>query len=69
MGGIISNDRIVETYIRPRKDGTAYVAGGFKRGTMRYDLSLLFNPPPSFVEVPRPVVTHFAPVFMTRDDL
>ncbi len=64
IGGIISNDRIVETYIRPRSDGTAYVAAGFKRGQMKFDINLLFNPPPNFVEVPRPVITSFVPIFL-----
>jgi hypothetical protein len=68
MGGIISNDRILETYIRQRSDGSSYVYAGFKRGRMRYDISLLFNPPPNFVEVPRPVVTYYVPVFFMRGD-
>jgi len=66
LGGIISNDRILETYIKPRGDGTSYVASGFKRGTMRFDFNLMFNPPPNFVEVPRPVVTSIAPVYFVR---
>ena len=68
IGGLISNDRILETYIRPRNDGTSYVDAGFKRGSMRFDYNLMFNPPPNFVEVPRPVVTSVAPVYFMRDD-
>ncbi|MHC4339656.1 MAG: hypothetical protein ACYSX0_05530 [Planctomycetota bacterium] len=68
VGGIISNDRILETYIRNRSDGTSYVHSGFKRGRMKFDVSLLFNPPPNFVEVPRPVVTYYAPVFFMRGE-
>ncbi|MHC4338797.1 MAG: hypothetical protein ACYSX0_01105 [Planctomycetota bacterium] len=68
MGGIISNNRIVETYIRSRKDGTAYVDAGFKRGRMRFDVSLIFNPPPNFVQVPRPVVMYYAPLYFARRD-
>jgi len=67
LGGLISNDRIIETFIQARKDGTAYVADGFKRGSMRYDFNLQFNPPPNFVEIPRPVVTAFVPVFFMRN--
>jgi hypothetical protein len=66
IGGLISNDRIMETYIRTRRDGTAYVAAGFKRGAMRFDFNMLHNPPPNFVEVPRPVLAYFAPVFAVR---
>jgi hypothetical protein len=69
MGGIISNERIVETYIRSRRDGTAYVNAGFKRGQMRFDLSLIFSPPPNFVQVPRPVVMYYAPLYFARQDL
>jgi len=68
MGGIISNDRILETYIMPRSDGTSYVDSGFKRGSMRFDINLLFNPPPNFVEVPRPVLNYYAPIFFVRGD-
>jgi hypothetical protein len=68
IGGLISNDRILETYIRPRSDGTSYVDAGFKRGKMRFDFNLMFNPPPNFVEVPRPVVTSIAPVYFLRED-
>jgi hypothetical protein len=68
IGGLISNDRIMETYIRTRRDGTAYVAAGFKRGAMRFDFNMLHNPPPNFVEVPRPVLAYFAPVFAVRAD-
>jgi glutathione peroxidase-family protein len=67
IGGLISNDRILETYIRPRSDGTSYVDAGFKRGKMRFDFNLMFNPPPNFVEVPRPVVTSIAPVYFLRE--
>jgi hypothetical protein len=68
IGGLISNDRILETYIRPRDDGTSYVDAGFKRGSMRFDFNLMFNPPPNFVEVPRPVVTSVAPVYFVRNN-
>ena len=69
MGGIISNNRIIETYIRSRSDGTAYVDAGFKRGRMRFDVSLIFSPPPNFVEVPRPVVMYYAPIYFERRDV
>jgi hypothetical protein len=67
IGGVISNDRILETYIRPDGSGNAYVDAGFWRGSMKFDFNLLFNPPPNFVEVPRPVVTYFTPVYFLRD--
>jgi hypothetical protein len=67
LGGIISNDRILETFVQPRGDGTSYVDSGFKRGSMRFDFNLLFNPPPNFVEIPRPVVTSIAPVYFVRN--
>jgi glutathione peroxidase-family protein len=67
IGGIISDNRIVETYIKSKSDGTATVAAGFKRGAMRFDFNLLRNPPPFFVEVPRPVLTSLAPVFLVRN--
>ena len=57
----------METYIRGRNDGTAYVDGGFKTGQMKFDLNLLFNPPPNFVELPRPVAVSFAPIFFVRN--
>jgi glutathione peroxidase-family protein len=66
IGGLISNDRILETYVKPRSDGTSYVDAGFKRGTMRYDFNLMFNPPPNFVQVPRPVAISIAPVYFMR---
>jgi len=68
LGGIISNERIIETFIQARKDGTAYVDAGFKRGAMRYDFNLQFNPPPNFVEIPRPVLAAFVPVFFNRNE-
>jgi len=68
IGGIISDDRIMETYIKAKSDGTATVAAGFKRGAMRFDFNLLRNPPPFFVEIPRPALTSFAPVFLVRND-
>jgi hypothetical protein len=68
IGGIISNDRIIETFIKQAKDGTATVSAGFKRGSMRFDFNLLHNPPPYFVEVPRPVLSYFAPVFLVRNN-
>jgi len=67
LGGIVSNDRILETYIKARRDGTSTVDSGFKRGSMRFDFNLLFNPPPNFVNVPRPVVTSIAPVYFVRN--
>ncbi|MHC4847878.1 MAG: hypothetical protein ACYTEG_05415 [Planctomycetota bacterium] len=63
IGGTISNNRILETYIR-MIDGSAQVDAGFTSGNMQFDINLLFNPPPSFVEVPRPVVMSFVPVFL-----
>jgi hypothetical protein len=68
LGGIVSNDRILETYIKSRSDGTSYVDSGFKRGRMMFDINLLFNPPPNFIEVPRPVVTSIAPIYVVRGD-
>ncbi|MHC4164253.1 MAG: hypothetical protein ACYSUM_19180, partial [Planctomycetota bacterium] len=68
IGGLISNERIIETFIQARKDGTAYVDAGFRRGAMRYDFNLQFNPPPNFVEIPRPVVAAFVPVFFVRNN-
>jgi len=68
LGGIVSNDRILETYIKPRSDGTSAVDSGFKRGNMRFDFNLLFNPPPNFVNVPRPVAISIAPVYFVRGD-
>ena len=67
IGGIVSNNRVVETYITQRSDGTSQVSAGFKRGTMKFDTNLIFNPPPNFVEVPRPVLTTFVPILMVRD--
>ena len=67
IGGIISNDRILETYIKPDKNGNAYVDAGFKRGSMKFDINLLFNPPPNFIQVPRPVIQFFTPVFVVRN--
>jgi hypothetical protein len=67
LGGIISHDRILETHVLPRGDGTSYVGSGFKRGAMRFDFNLLYNPPPSFVEVPRPVAISIAPVYLMRN--
>ncbi len=68
IGGLISENRIMETYIKARRDGTAYVNAGFKRGRMMFDINVLFNPPPSFVEVPRPVLINFAPLFLVRNN-
>ena len=62
IGSLISNDRILETYMR-RRHGTSTVDSGFKRGSIRFDVNLLFDPPPNFAEMPRPV-THYAPAFM-----
>ena len=66
IGGLISNNRIVETYIQPDSNGNAYVDAGFKHGSMKFDLNLIFNPPPNFVEVPRPVLAAYAPIFLVR---
>jgi hypothetical protein len=44
------------------------VDSGFKRGRMMFDINLLFNPPPNFIEVPRPVVTSIAPIYVVRGD-
>jgi hypothetical protein len=66
LGGIVSNDRILETYIKAKKDGTSAVDAGFKRGNMRFDYNLLFNPPPNFVNVPRPVAISIAPIYFVR---
>ncbi len=68
IGGVISNDRIMETFIKQTSDGYATVDAGFKRGNMQFDINLLFNPPPNFVEVPRPVVTAFVPIVLVRND-
>ena len=67
MGGAISNQRIMSTYVRARSDGTAYVDAGFISGSMKFDVNMLFNPPPNFVTIPRPVMTYFNPVFFVRD--
>jgi len=67
MGGDVSNHRIMSTYIRTRSDGTAYVDSGFKRGNMTFDINLLFNPPPNFVLIPRPVLTYFTPILLVRN--
>jgi glutathione peroxidase-family protein len=67
LGGIISDERILETHVLPRGDGTSYVGSGFKRGSMRFDFNLLYNPPPNFVEVPRPVTISVAPVYLMRN--
>jgi hypothetical protein len=66
-GGLISNNRIMETYVT-MEDGSSQVTAGFKRGNMKFDISLLHNPPPNFVVVPRPVLTYYAPVLAVRDD-
>ena len=68
IGGIVSNNRVMETYVTTRSDGTSQVSAGFKRGAMKYDINLLFNPPPNFVEVPRPVLTTFLPVLLVYNE-
>jgi hypothetical protein len=68
IGGVISNNRVMETYITQGKDGYAKVDAGFKRGDMQFDINLLFNPPPNFVEVPRPVVTSYVPIVLVRNN-
>jgi len=67
LGGIVSNDRILETYLVPDGAGAAQVAAGFRRGTARFDVNVLTGPPPGFAEVPRPVVSSIAPVYVVRD--
>jgi len=68
IGGLVSNNRVMETFIKAGSDGYAKVDAGFKRGVMRYDINLLFNPPPNFVEVPRPVATAFVPIVFVRNN-
>jgi hypothetical protein len=68
LGGLISHDRIVETYVQSRKDGTAYVAAGFKRGSMQFDYNMLNSPPPFFIEIPQPVAIAFTPVLLVNDE-
>ncbi|MEM8885845.1 MAG: hypothetical protein AAGD14_17405 [Planctomycetota bacterium] len=63
IGGTISNNRILETFIKMTSKGPQ-VEAGFTSGNMQFDINLLFNPPPNFVEVPRPVVTSFVPIFL-----
>ncbi|MHC4223530.1 MAG: hypothetical protein ACYSUN_06050, partial [Planctomycetota bacterium] len=48
IGGIVSNNRIMETYVSSQ-DGYSKVSAGFKRGSMLFDISVLVNPPPNFV--------------------
>jgi len=67
IGGVISNNRILETWIRTKK-GISEVQYGFVSGNMQFDINLLFNPPPNFVEVPRPVLTYFVPIMLVRDN-
>ncbi|MEM8885540.1 MAG: hypothetical protein AAGD14_15855 [Planctomycetota bacterium] len=67
IGGVISNNRILETWIRTKK-GISEVQHGFVSGNMQFDINLLFNPPPNFVEVPRPVLTYFVPIMLVRDN-
>ena len=66
IGGVISNNRILDTWIRT-KDGVSEVQYGFISGNMQFDINLLFNPPPNFVEVPRPVLSYFVPIMLVRD--
>ena len=66
IGGVISNNRILETWIRTQ-DGVSEVQNGFVSGKMQFDINLMFNPSPNFVEVPRPVTSHFVPVMLARD--
>lgn len=68
IGGVISNNRVMETFIKQTSDGLAKVDAGFKRGDMQFDINLLFNPPPNFVEVPRPVVTSYVPIVLVRNN-
>ncbi|MHC4409268.1 MAG: hypothetical protein ACYS0F_09715 [Planctomycetota bacterium] len=67
IGGVISNNRILDTWIRT-KDGVSEVQYGFVSGNMQFDINLLFNPPPNFVEVPRPVLSYFVPIMLVRDN-
>lgn len=62
MGGIVSKDKVVESLIRPRGDGSSYVDSGFKRGATRFDVNLLSGPPPNFVQVPPPDTAGCAPI-------
>jgi hypothetical protein len=68
IGGVISDTRITETYIRARSDGTAYVDSGFKRGAMQFDINMIKSPPPAYVVIPRPVLVNFAPVLFLRSE-
>ena len=40
---------------------------GVQAGRMMFDINVLFNPPHNFVEVPRPVLVNFAPIFFVRN--
>ncbi len=35
---------------------------------MKFDINVLFNPPPNFVTVPRPVLINFVPILMVRGE-
>jgi hypothetical protein len=68
LGGIISNNRVMETYVRAdRKTGMSLVDAGFKRGQMMFDMNLRFNPPPNFIEIPMPEVRSFLPIHIVRE--
>jgi hypothetical protein len=67
IGGIISNNRIMETYVTTDKDGMSNVTAGYKRGSMKFDLNMLRNPPPNFITIPRPVMSYSIPVLAIRD--
>ncbi|MHC4448659.1 MAG: hypothetical protein ACYS0E_00780 [Planctomycetota bacterium] len=68
IGAVISDNRIMETYLRSRSDGTAYVDAGFKRGGMQFDFGMMRNPPPNFAVIPRPVIISFVPVFLMPNE-
>jgi hypothetical protein len=68
LGGIISNNRVMETYVRAdRKTGMSLVDAGFARGRMMFDMNLRFNPPPNFIEIPMPEVRSFLPIHIVRE--
>jgi hypothetical protein len=65
IGAAVSDERIIESYIRSRYDGSTYVEAGFKRGRMQYDIGMAHRPPPSFPVVPRPKIVARTPVTLT----
>ena len=68
LGGIISNNRVMETYVKAdKKTGMSLVDAGFARGKMMFDMNLRFNPPPNFIEIPMPEVRSFLPIHIVRE--